>query len=155
MKESISRSHIIQNVRPTSVFYRRVSLIFFSVDVYKRRFSSAYISRGYICHLTYNLSEQPLVMLLWLFSRFCCTLLSILSSHHSAQSREEYQDTNNFLPKFFFISHEDSKGLPKLSSLPSVLFCTLRQNSVPSVFSWCLKESDGFAFNTTIKLIMR
>ena len=34
--------------------------------------------------LTYNSSEEPLVMLLWLFSRLCCTLLFILSSHHSA-----------------------------------------------------------------------
>ena len=81
-----------------------------------------------ICHFTYNPSEEPLVMLLWLFSRF-------LSSHH-AENREEYQDTNNFLPKFFFISHEDSKRLPKLSSLPSMLLCSLKEKSISSAFNW-------------------
>ena len=129
-------------------------LDFFFVYVYQRRFSSAYISNGYICHLTYNPLEEPLVMLLWLFSRFCCTLLLILSSNHSVQNRQENHDINNFLPKFF-ISHDVSKRLSKLSSLPSMLLCFLKEKSISGTLSWCLKQSDWFAFNTTIKLIMR
>ena len=68
-------------------FYRRVSL---NLYIYKRRFSSANISHRYICRDTYSPSEEPLVMLLRLFSRFSYTLLLILSSHHSAKNREEY-----------------------------------------------------------------
>ena len=36
MKETTSRSHLIQNVRPTSVFYLRVSLNFFFLYMYTR-----------------------------------------------------------------------------------------------------------------------
>lgn len=74
-----------------------------------------------ICHLTHNPSEEPLVMLLWRFSRSCCTLLLILSSHHSAQNREENHDTNNFWPELLGIRCDDSKSLSMTFSLPWIL----------------------------------
>ena len=71
-----SRSHLIQNVRSTSVFYLRVCLIFFFY-MYTRDDFLLHTFQMDICHFTYNSSEEPLVMLLWLFSRY-------LSSYHSA-----------------------------------------------------------------------
>ena len=76
MKETTSRPHLIQNVRSTSVFYLRVSLIFF-LYIYTRDDFLLHTFQIDICHFTYNPSEEPLVMLLWPFSRF-------LSSHHNA-----------------------------------------------------------------------
>ena len=64
----------LQHVRPTSAFYRRVSLIFFCICILDFRLHTFHMD---ICHFTYNPSEEPLVVPLWLFSRF-------LSSHHSA-----------------------------------------------------------------------
>ena len=54
MKETTSRSHLIQNVRPTSVFYLRVSLnfFFFCICILETIFVCIHFTWIYLsCHL--------------------------------------------------------------------------------------------------------